>query len=194
MVSNVARMRIALALVASLVAAPALADDAAPGAPPSQTAPTTSAPPAPEQPVDESYSETLVPTPPRHVDDIVVKSRPDRPRTTVIALAAGVGAGVILGGVGLYYHLDSRDASQELTSHTLTGDAWTADKQATYDRAHDSGRTAAVFYGIGGAVLVGTVVALILTEPKEETTIIHPHTALVAPTQGGAIVGGTWSF
>lgn len=136
----------------------------------------------------------LVPTPRRRVADIVVTSRPDRSRNTVIGLAAGAGVTAILAGVGLYYHLDSRDASNQLSAHKATGEVWTAERQDAFDRAHSSAVTAGVFYGIGGAVLIGTIVALVLTEPKEETTVIHPHTALVAPTQGGAIVGGMWSF
>lgn len=187
-------MRTALALVASILAAPAYADEGAPPSGTPATVPVESTPPAPEQPAEAPSNEMLVPTPARRVDDIVVKSRPDRPRTTVFALAAGVGVGAILGGVGLYYHLDSRDASKELSSHKATGETWTAERQATFERAHDSSVAAGVLYGIGGAVIVGTVIALVLTEPKEETTVIHPHTALVAPTQGGAIVGGMWSF
>lgn len=192
-------MRIALALVASVVAAPAFADDGAPA--PTQSGepvPTASAP-APEEPPVMPPSETpsnemLRPTPRRPVVDIVVKSRPDRSRNTVIGLAAGAGASAILGGIGLYYHLDSRDASNQLSAHKPTGEVWSADKQDAFDRAHGSSVTAGVFYGIGGAVLIGTIIALVVTEPKEETTIIHPHTALVAPTHGGAIVGGMWSF
>jgi hypothetical protein len=200
-------MRIALALLASVVAAPAFADDVAPAPaasapaseePPSETpvAPPSETPVAPpsETPAELPSNDMLVPTPRRRVADIVVKSRPDRPRNTVIGLAAGAGVGVILGGIGLYYHLDSRDASNELSSHRATGDVWSAERQDAYDRAHSSATRAGVFYGIGGAVLIGTVVALVLTEPDEETTIIHPHTALIAPTQGGAIVGGMWSF
>ncbi|NVB80818.1 MAG: hypothetical protein HOV81_20645 [Kofleriaceae bacterium] len=197
-------MRIALALVASVVAAPAFADDGAPAPtasvpaaeePPAQPpAETPPAQPPAETPAEEPSNDMLVPTPRRRVADIVVTSRPDRPRTTVIGLAAGAGVGVILGGIGLYYHLDSRDASNQLNSHRATGEVWSADKQDAYDRAHSSATRAGVFYGVGGAVLIGTLVALILTEPKEETTIIRPHTALVAPTQGGAVVGGMWSF
>ena len=54
---------------------------------------------------------------------------------------------------------------------------------------------AGVFYGIGGALLLTSAIAYIATEPKAETTVIHPHAAaLVAPTNGGAIVGGAWRF
>ena len=192
-------MRIALALVASVVAAPALADDTAPPTVEASTSAPGATPPvesAPDEPEARPSNDMLVPTRARPVADIVVTSRPDRPRKTTLGLAAGAAAGVILGGVGLYYHLDSRDATQELSSHKPTGETWTAERQATYDRAHSSATTAAVFYSVGGAVLIGTAVAYILTEPKEETTIIHPHvsTPVVAPTQGGAIVGGMWSF
>jgi hypothetical protein len=56
-----------------------------------------------------------------------------------------------------------------------------------------------VFYGIGGGLLLATAITYIATEPGPETIVIEPHvsrkpTALVAPTRGGAIVGGAWRF
>lgn len=196
-------MRIALTLVVSVVAAPAFADEPAPlpsqptPAAPGQVEPVTPEPePAPAPPAEPPTNEMYVPSKRTRVDDIVVKSRPDRPTKSVIVLAAAAGVSVIVGGVGVYYHLDSRDASNEINAHKHTGVAWTAEKQDTYDRAHSSAVAAGVFYGIGGALLIGTAIAYMITEPAEETTILHPHTStpVVAPTQGGAIVGGMWSF
>ncbi len=128
--------------------------------------------------------------------DVVIVAYPERSKSNLIMLGALGGGGVVLGAVGLYFHLDSRSASSDVASHKPTGQPWTADKQDTYDRAHRSSVIAGVFYGVGGALVLATAVAYIITEPKAETMTIHPHTAsaLVAPTRGGAIVGGTWSF
>ena len=206
-----------------LVATPAFADD--PPAPSQLPAPETSPAPAPpptgdappppaETPpkVDPAYGEKPDPayhnTPgamvddsygPRAGKDIYIKSYPDRSRANVMGLSIAGGAGLLLGAVGLYFHLDSRDLSGSVSTQKFTGEAWTPERQATYDSANRSATVAGVFYGIGGAVLLGTAIAYMVTEPKMETMVIRPHTspkptALVAPTRGGALVGGTWSF
>ena len=131
--------------------------------------------------------------------DYFVKSYPDRTQKNVVTLAVGAGASVLIGGVGLYFHLDSRDSANQVSAHKFTGEPWSEDRQALYDDAHSSAVKAGVFYGIGGALLLGTAIAYMVTEPKQETMLIHPHsdpkpTALLAPTRGGALIGGTWSF
>jgi len=131
--------------------------------------------------------------------DIYIKSYPDRSKTNVLGLSIGAGAAVVLGGIGLYFHLHSRELSNDVSASHFTGEPWTADRQQAYDDANSAALTAGVLYGIGGAILLGTAIAYIATEPKMETIVIHPHTngkptALVAPTRGGALVGGTWSF
>ena len=86
----------------------------------------------------------------------------------------------------LYYNLDSQSAANAVSANvgvdlmsrvTSSGRVWTPDDQSNYDRAHDSAVKAGIFYGVGGAVLIGAVVTLIVTQPKDETTIIHPHSA-----------------
>jgi len=209
-------MRALLACVAMLIATRAYADDSpaagptlppGPAAPPQTGEPTTD---TSEPKGDPAYGEKPDPTydqshgvpdagGPSVGKDIYIKSYPDRSKTNVMGLAIAGGAAVVLGGIGLYFHLDSRAESSTINAHKFTGQAWTPDREATYDDAHSSAVTAGVLYGIGGAVLLGTAIAYMVTEPKMETIVIHPHrspkpTALLAPTRGGAFVGGTWSF
>jgi hypothetical protein len=123
--------------------------------------------------------------------DIVVTTPGERTAKNIAILASIAGAGVLFGGLGVYYNLDSRSAANDVSAHRPMSVPWTDDRQATYDRAHDSGVKAGIFYGVGGALLVGAAVALIVTAPKDEITVIHPHLE-VGP--GGATLGGTWSF
>lgn len=221
-------MRVALA-IAALIAAPltAAADEPAPGAPsappptaglpgvptPSSTttgstgdapASTTPAPaPAPDSKPDPAYGDRpnydVKNFPAPKGADVVIVSYPERSKKNLLTLGVLAAGGVILGGVGLYFHLDSRSASDDVSTHKFTGEPWTPERADTFDRAHSSSVAAGVFYGIGGALLLTSAVVYIVTEPKAETTVIHPHydpkpTALVAPTRGGAVVGGAWRF
>lgn len=177
-----------------LIASHAYAEEPAPPPPPPEQ-------PVPEPPAaDPAYGEK----PERDLadggggyfaapkgKDIVIKQYPDRSRTNVIALWSTAGAGVLLGGVGLAFHLDYRSKSDDLASKRFTGAPWTEGRQATYDDAHRSSVYAGVFYGLGGATLLAATIAFIVTEPKAETIIIHPH---VDPKPGGAIIGGGFSF
>lgn len=210
-------MRALLACGALLLASRAYADDPQAPTPPapapeSAPAPEPQDPAKPEPKADPAYGEK--PDPAYTGDlpgdgstgyersvgkDIYIKSYPDRSHSNILALSIGAGASVVLGGIGLYFHLHSRELSNEVSAHKFTGEVWTDDRQDTYDAANRSAVTAGVIYGIGGAVLLGTAIAYMITEPKMETIVIHPHvngkpTALVAPTRGGALVGGTWSF
>jgi hypothetical protein len=84
-----------------------------------------------------------------------------------------------------------------VSSDRYTGHAWTADDQALVDRADRSRTRAIVAYSAGGALLIGAAIVYMVTEPKSETAVIHPHgrgTPTVAPTEGGAVLGGMWSF
>jgi len=128
---------------------------------------------------------------PFHHKDIVVTSTGERSAKNIAILASVAGAAALIGGLGVYYNLDSKSASDEVSAHRPLSVPWTTDRQATYDRAHDSAVKAEIFYGVGGALLIGAVVGLIVTQPKTETTVIHPHVA-VGP--GGAVLGGSWSF
>ena len=123
--------------------------------------------------------------------DIVVTTEGERSAKNIAILASVAGAAALLGGIGVYYNLDSKSAADEVSASRPTSVPWTPARQATYDRAHDSAVKAEVFYSVGGALLVGAIVGLIVTQPKPETTVIHPHID-VGPN--GASFGGSWSF
>lgn len=119
-------------------------------------------------------------------------------RTTNNKLILGgiAGAGVLAGAVGLYFHLDARSTGDEVATDVFTGTAWSAAKQDLVDDANRSRTAAIAFYGVGSAFLIGAVVYWIATDPPDETIVIRPRAAraTIAPTPGGAVIGGTWSF
>lgn len=215
-------MRVALALVVASAPAFAQVPDA-PTPPPAETPPTgpQPAPAAGEPRVDPAYGERPQSTEPassgepgesplpgyRRGHDIVVRYHPDRSRENITMLAILGGASVVVGAVGLYFHLDSRDATLQVESDRYTGETWTAERQDAYDRAHRSATVAGVTYGIGGALVLATAIAYIVTEPELETRVIRPHehgkpqaraersrSLQIGPTRGGAYVGGARSF
>jgi hypothetical protein len=126
--------------------------------------------------------------------DIVITVAGERSQNNIIILSSIAGAGVLLGAVGLYYNLDARSSGDDVNALSAAHVPWTPALQAKYDQAHDSSVKAGVFYGLGGAVVITAIVGLIITAPKDSTTVIHPHTAVIAPTKGGAVVGTAWSF
>ena len=130
---------------------------------------------------------------------IVIISHPDRSTRNVATLAVLGGSGAIVTAIGLVFHLRANNARDEVAADRYTGEVWTPERQATYDRAHSSSIVAGALYGVGGALLLSTAILYIATDPKPEYITINPHvspkpSAMVAPTRGGAMVGGTWSF
>lgn len=213
-------MRIALSVVALAAATPALAQTPVDQPPPPQgggqagdAAPSAATAPATNPRVDPFYGEAPDPGGPSNVapgdnrylngsragQDIVVRFHQDRSRGNVIGLAASAGAAVLLGGAGLFFHLDSRDATSAVAADRFTGLTWSDARQAEVDRAERSATVAGILYGAAGALALATAVAYIVTEPPLETRVIHPHvnrrpTAVLAPSPGGAVVGGAWRF
>ena len=125
--------------------------------------------------------------------DIIIDADNDR-STSNIALVAGMaGGGALLGGVGLYFHLDSRSESTKVSATVPTSRPWLPSDQAAVDQAAGDRTKAAIFYGIGGALVIAAAVTLIVTDPGSTRTVIHPHTALV-PVPGGAVAMHAWSF
>lgn len=133
-----------------------------------------------------------------------VSFRQAKPRTRKqhILLASLFGGAVAFGGLGLYFHLDSRDASDEIS---LVG----GEPSRTYDRSVDKTRDRAlrsrvlaiVGYSVSGAFLVATIVAMAMTQPGEEIVTIDQEKApkntvpvSVIPIRGGAMVGKAWRF
>ncbi len=129
----------------------------------------------------------------RPTTDIVIRSVPDRTPKNIAILCAVTAVGLGIGGIGLYYHLDSRTASNEVSTGTFTHEAWTPALQAESDLANRDATRATIAYSVGGAFVIGAVVATILTAPAEQTTIMHPKVG-VAPARGGASVAAAWSF
>jgi len=128
--------------------------------------------------------------------EIVVDVPGERSRNNKILLASTTALGVLVGALGVYYHLDSRDAANEVTATTFTGRAWTPADDELVDQAERSRTRAAIAYSVGGALVTAAIVAFIFTEPRSERAVIRPHAAqaTLAPTQGGALVGGVWRW
>ncbi len=128
--------------------------------------------------------------------DIVIETPGERSTTNKAVLGGLLGASLLIGGLGVYWHLDSRSAATDVSSSKFTGKAWSSEDIALADQADRSRTRATVAYGIGGALLIGAAIAFIVTDPPSETVVITPSrgTPTVAPTQGGAVLGGMWSF
>lgn len=124
--------------------------------------------------------------------DIVVEVPNERTTPNKIGLAGLAAGGLLVGAIGLYFHLDARDAVDAVEADRFTGEAWTAEKVELVDRADRSSTRAGIAYGIGGAILIGAIVGFIVTDPKSQTSVIR--TSQITPTAGGAIVGTGWSF
>ncbi len=117
----------------------------------------------------------------------------------MVVLGSIAAGGALLGLVGVAFNLDSQSQANKVTLVQATSIPWTPADQKAYDRAHSSGVVAGVFYGLGGAALFTAAIAYIVTAPKDEVTAIRPHgyggpQPTVAPTPGGAILGGAWTF
>lgn len=187
------------------------APDAAPPGAPGQTVPVEPAEPAPPK-VDPAYGDrpdTRTNDPAasdmpgiRRGRDIVVRYRPDRSKKNMVTTGLIGGAAVVFGAIGLYFNLEARSAADEVSALKFTGRAWTPEREARYDDAYRNSTIAGVMYGVGGALLLTTAIYYIVTEPPQQELVITPNSRrasartkpLVAPTRGGALVGGAWSF
>jgi hypothetical protein len=140
--------------------------------------------------------------PDEHISFQVDKSRTKKQKIVIASLAAGA---VVFGGTGLLFHLDSRSAANEVGAVGLhTGMTYTPELDDTRSRAYSSRTFAIVGYSVGGAFVVATVVALIVTQPGSERYTVGSDEdessppvvsgLTVVPAVGGAYVGGTWSF
>ena len=125
--------------------------------------------------------------------DFVVETPEERSTTNIAVIAGIAGAGALVGGLGVYFHLDSRSESNKVSAGVPTSRPWLPADQAAVDQASSDRTKAVIFYSLGGALIIGAVVALIVTDPGTTRTVIHPHTA-IAPTPGGAIAMHEWSF
>jgi len=122
---------------------------------------------------------------------IVVATPGERSSHNLQFVAGLTGVGLVLTGLGAFYNLDSRSASNAVTAVTPTGQPWTAGDQADYDEAHRLARDAAIYYTLGGIVLVSALVTWIATAPDDQYVTVQPT---IAPAPGGAVLGGSWRF
>lgn len=134
----------------------------------------------------------IAPTRPAKRRDILVEIPGERSFENKAILVGVLGAGLVVGAVGVYFNLDARDAADAVSADRPTGRAWTAERAALVERADRSSTRAGVAYAVGGALVAGAIIGWIVSAPKIERTIIR--TGMVAPTRGGAVVGGTWRF
>lgn len=130
---------------------------------------------------------------------VTVKRPKSRTPTQRLQIGGALVIGALCAGVGVYFHLDSRDAADSVSGGgKLIGEAWTAEHQATYDRARTSGYYAGFGYGLSALFLGGAAVITWMTHPGDEVLVINPGeraaTPVVAPVPGGAVVGGAWSW
>lgn len=150
---------------------------------------TKEAPPPPR----ENFEKPSLKTPIRP-REIVIEVPGIRPKQTKIVLGSLIAAGTVAGALGVYFHLQSRSAANDVSEAVFSGQTWTPARQARLEEG-DSARTrAGVAYAVGGAFVIGAIVALIATEPKSEQAVIRPRHAGVTPIPGGAIAGAGWSF
>jgi hypothetical protein len=130
--------------------------------------------------------------------NIEIVTRPERPLGNRLLLAGLIGGGALAGGLGVYFHLESRDAANAVSADGATGRAWSADDRAQVDRAADNRGRAVIAYSVGGGLVIAAIVTALLTEPDEQTTVIVPRgpavTPTVMPAEGGAVLGGAWRF
>jgi hypothetical protein len=169
-------------------------------------------PPEPEKPAPEPEPEPLVvplPTAPTTTQhrlqehegtmmrtpirprEIVIDVPGERTRNQKILVGSLSGAGALAGLIGLYFHLDSKSATDKVSAKVTVGRAWSADDQALVDQAERSRSRATIGYSVGGVCLIGGIVALILTVPKSERNVIRPH---FAANEHGGVIGGALAW
>jgi len=171
----------------------AIADDVpAPAEPLVEPVPiqdTTDAPP----PTPDNFEKPALKTPIRP-REIVIDVPGVRSLKTKIVLGSVLGAGTLAGLVGLYFHVESRSAANEVSKQVFNGQTWTPDRQLRFEDGEQARGRAIASYAIGRAFVIGAIVALIVTEPKSEQAVIRPRHAGIVPVPGGAIAGAGWSF
>lgn len=126
----------------------------------------------------------------------------ERTRTAKIALWSMAGATLVTGGLGVVFNLQSRDAANDVRALTgeHTGLVYTRELDQRRQDAETYGTVATVFYAVGGALALGTIVTFIVTSPPDrleeyksgaDSRVAGPY---VVPVDGGAVLGAGWSF
>ena len=180
----------------SAIATTSFADEPAPEPAPAPPEPA----PAPAPEAAPAPARAPAPAPivqPRGLPtrEIKIEVPGERSRENKMIVGGIAAAGVIASALGVYWHLDSRDASKQVSADYFTGKAWNDDRVDLVDRAERSKTRATIMYSIGGALIIGAIAAWIYTEPKSETQIIRTGGVALTPTEdGGGLVSRMWSF
>lgn len=129
----------------------------------------------------------------------------DRERNTRqrILIASLFGSSVLFAGVGVLFHIDSKNKSDDVSTDAgrHSGRVYTEELDDARRAGVRSRNLAIAGYAVSGGFLIGTLVAYVLTDPGQETVQVGTEAAtgsgrtlVVAPTDGGALIGGYWSF
>ena len=122
---------------------------------------------------------------------VVVRRKRERCRADRMLIWGLLGGATVTAAAGVYFHLDSRSAADEVSARTPTNLRWSDELADTYDRGQRSGTLAKVSYGLAGALAIGTLVAVWLTDPGEEMVELRVG---ATATPDGATVGAAWAF
>jgi len=127
----------------------------------------------------------------------------ERTRNQKIVLVSLGGAMLLTIGLAVYFHLESDEASDEVTrlSGSHSGLIYTPEVDDRRQDAIDNRNLATGMYVVSGALLASVVVAFIWTSPDDE---IHEYgsssdsrvstTPYLAPIEGGLMVGKAWIY
>jgi hypothetical protein len=127
----------------------------------------------------------------------VDKERTARQRVLIGSLLGGA---LVVGGIGLLFHLDSRDKSDEVSaSGPHTGRVYTREVDDTRRAALRSRAVTVAAYGAGAGLVIASLVVFLVTDPGTETIVLGDRAAArpsigLEPVAGGALVAGGWSF
>jgi hypothetical protein len=99
-----------------------------------------------------------------------------------------VGAGAVGVGLGVRWHLDSRDAADAVSANDerIVG-VWTDELMDAHDRAATAGNRALAAYVVGTVFLAGAFGWAFWTRPRERQVVL-------VPVEGGAAASAAWRF
>jgi hypothetical protein len=171
------RLGVAVGVIGVVLAAPRLAPADTPTTPAA-----AAAAPAGNTP------DYFAPKPHGAVRVRVARERCRADKLLIGGLLAGTGLFAVS---GVYFHLDSRAAAEEVSADNPTGQRWSDELADTYDRGQRSATIAKVSYALAGAAAVATLIAVWLTDPGEE--LVEARVGATVVDDGG-IVGAAWQF
>jgi hypothetical protein len=151
--------------------------------------------------VAAALAPLLAATPARAEDAAPLTFELDKERTVrqKILIASFGGGALLVGGVGLLFHLDSRDKSDSISaSGRHTGMVYSEAIDDTRRAALRSRALTIASYGVAAGLLVTTLVLYVVTDPGTETITLDEAQArlpvTLEPVAGGALGGLAWGF